>query len=484
MAPDIEHKGELNVDEHDKRTTIGYWLLLTLAALLVRIVAAFFVFGAEPERSDPLAYADQARGMVAAADHATAYFWPPGRSFALVPFFLAFGTSASVVRANSIFFDVGCVLAAAAIAHQVLRRSSAARLSGWVAALYPPAVMLSAFSYSMNVVMFAMLCCAYFALLACRTFKSNGGFSLGAWFLSGGFLGFAVLTRPSSVSILLAGTAAWIGFLLVQRIRPGPVGVAARISSKMAASAGSVFLLGVACCIAPVVKHQLDLGAGWCVSTNNEATLFYGNNPYTPHYKTWHLGSKGGPPEYQAYLAVFSSQADPRSAMLREAWRYILARPDIFLLRTANRVRAFWGFDYIVSANIEVSRSVSGAVARLLCLGAEAGGYCVVMLLVILGLFLSRRAMTVGHAALLVGLALAYQAPYALVYACGSYRFPVMGFLFPFAGLALDEIWRGGGDFWRTVKGMRWFWISIGIFVLVQLEYAYFIFAYSNGLLA
>ena len=59
-----------------------------------------------------------------------------------------------------------------------------------------------------------------------------------------------------------------------------------------------------------------------------------------------------------------------------------------------------------------------------------------------------------------------------------------MGFLFPFAGLALDEIWRGGGDFWRTVKGMRWFWISIGIFVLVQLEYAYFIFAYSNGLLA
>ena len=41
------------MDEHDKRTTIGYWLLLTLAALLVRIVAAFFVFGAEPERSRP-----------------------------------------------------------------------------------------------------------------------------------------------------------------------------------------------------------------------------------------------------------------------------------------------------------------------------------------------------------------------------------------------------------------------------------------------
>ena len=86
--------------------------------------------------------------------------------------------------------------------------------------------------------------------------------------------------------------------------------------------------------------------------------------------------------------------------------------------------------------------------------------------------------MTVGHAVLLVGLALAYQVPYALVYACGSYRFPVMGFLFPFAGLALDEMRRGGREFWRTVKGMRWLWISVGVFVIIQVEYAYFLFAH------
>ncbi len=463
------------MDEQGKRTTIGYWLALTLAALLVRIVVAFFLFGTMPQTSDSLSYADQARQMIAAANNANVYFWPPGRSFALVPFFLAFGTSESVVRANSVFFDVACVLAVAALAHQVLRRRPAARLSGWVAALYPPAIMLSGFSYSMNVVMFAMLCCTNFALVACRTSEMNGGLSLGAWFLSGGFLGFAILTRPSSVSILLGGIAVWIGFLLVQRIKPGLVGVAAHISSTMATSAGIVFLLGVACCIAPVVKRQLDLGAGWCVSSNNEATIFYGNNPYTPHYKTWHLGSHVGSPEYQAYLATFSNQADARGAMVREAWRYILARPGIFVLRTVNRVRAFWGFDYIVSADVKMSHLAGGTVALFLCLGAEAGGYCIVMLLIISGVFLSRRSMSVGHSVLLVGLALSYQVPYALVYASGSYRFPVMGFLFPFAGLALDEMWRGGREFWRTVRPIRWLWISIGLFIVIQLEYAYFV---------
>ncbi len=317
------------MDEHDKRTTIGYWLALTIAALAIRIGLAFFLFGGIPQTADALAYAQQARQMVAAASDVNVYFWPPGRSLALVPFFLAFGTLDFVVRANSIFFDVACVLMVAALAHQLLRRRSAARRSGWVAALYPPAVMLSGFSYSMNVTMFAMLCSTYFALLACRTCAKNGWLSLGAWFLSGGFLGFAVLTRPSSASILLAAIAAWIGFLLLRRIRPGLLGVANRISSKMTIGAGAVCLLGVACCLAPVVKHQLDLGAGWCVSSNNEATFFYGNNPYTPHYKTWHLGSHGelGPPGYEAYLATFSGRADKRSAMLREAWRYILRVP-------------------------------------------------------------------------------------------------------------------------------------------------------------
>ncbi len=32
--------------------------------------------------------------------------------------------------------------------------------------------------------------------------------------------------------------------------------------------------------------------------------------------------------------------------MMHDAIRYIRERPDIFVLRTANRIRSFWGFNY------------------------------------------------------------------------------------------------------------------------------------------
>jgi hypothetical protein len=455
------------MDEQEKQTTARYWLALTLAALAVRVVVACVLFRGMPDSSDPRAYADQARQMVDASSPARPYYYPPGRSEALVPFFLLFGTADAVVRASSIFYDVACVLAAAALAHQVLRRRSAARLSGWIAAFYPPAIMLSGFSYTMNVVEFAILCSTCLALRAWRDRDARRWFSLGGWLLSGICLGFAVLTRPSTASVVLV-PAAWIGFLFV------------RISATRALAAGAAFLIGVAGCLGPVLKRQHDLGAGWCIATANDA-VFYGNNPFTPHYKTWHLvAQKAASPEYKAYLAAITSQPDPRAAMLREAQRYIVARPDIFLLRTVNRIRAFWGFDYLVSANVKEARW-GGRAALGLCLAAEAGGYCLGMLLVLVGLFLWRKAMTGGHALLLIALTLAYQLPYAFIVACGSYRFPVMGLLFPFAGLALDEICRGGSGFWRSLKAKRWFWISAAIFLAIQLEYAYFLFSYHGG---
>ena len=118
----------------------------------------------------------------------------------------------------------------------------------------------------------------------------------------------------------------------------------------------------------------------------------------------------------------------------------------------------------------------------MLCIAAEAGGYCLTMLLVLAGLFLWRRGISGGNALLLVALTLAYQAPYVVTYACGSYRPPVMGFLFAFAGVALDEMRRGGREFWRAITGMRWFWVSLVVFAAIQVEYAYFILSFSGGL--
>jgi hypothetical protein len=472
--------------ENDKPTTVAYWVKLTLVALAMRMLAAFYLFLAVPQTDDPVVYARQAGRIMRGEAKGSAYFCPPGRSYCLIPFFLAFGESETTCRANAVTFDMACVLMAAVLAHQVLRRRSAARMTGWIAAFYPPAVMISGWCYSENVTVLGLLGCVCFALLGLRTMEKRGWWSLPAWILSGCFLGLTIVTRPSAFSVFFLAILGWIGFLALQRFRPGLVGAAARVPSTLAVGAGIVFSLATLACVAPTVAHHVALHEGWVVSINNEMNFYLGNNPFTPHYKTWHLGASQERalriPGYKAYRDSVCSGPNPRSAMVHEAFRYIQEHPAIFLLRTANRIRAFWGFDHNAAATVRGAWSEGGKkTAFLLCLVAEGGGYCLTMLLVICGLFLTPGAMAKKDVALLIAVVLAYQLPYTLSFACGIYHFPVMGLLFPFAGLALDKAWREGAAFWQTIKGRVWLWVAVALFLLIQIEYACQVLAYEGA---
>ena len=229
------------MDVQDKPTTIVYWVALMLAAAAVRVLVACVFFGSLPDSSDPLVYAKFAERMIDGSSAGHVYKWTPGRSYALAPFFLAFGTSSAVIKANSIFFDVGGALAAAILAHQVLRRRSAARLSGWVAAFYPPAIMLSGMSYTMNVTMFGLLCGTCFAILGWRVMEKHAAGSLAAWFASGGCFGFATLVRASSASVVLAGVAAWLLWFVLRCFKPSLAGAAARVSPLLILSMAAAF---------------------------------------------------------------------------------------------------------------------------------------------------------------------------------------------------------------------------------------------------
>ena len=168
--------------------------------------------------------------------------------------------------------------------------------------------------------------------------------------------------------------------------------------------------------------------------------------------------------------------------MMYEALRYIRERPDIFMLRTVNRIRAFWGFEYAASGRMRDEWPACGKAGVLLALAVEAGGYCLTMVCVICGFFWVSRAMALRHALFLIAIVAAYQLPYAIVYGCGGYHEAVVNFLFPFAGLSLDKARRDGMAFWRTIKGMKWLWIAVGIFVLIQVEYACHVLAFAPPL--
>jgi hypothetical protein len=476
---------------NDRPTKASYWLLLTLAALAVRVAVTFWLLGACTQSSDALNYAKQASDIVAGR-WTYPNFWPVGRSIGLVPFFWAFGVSEAVMKWNAVVFDIGCVLLAAILAHQTLRGKFAARAAGWIAAFYPPMVLLSGWTYADNVTMFFLLAFATLAIAACRDGQQNQyrWKSSALWFASGCALAMAILTRPAVQGVLASGAACCFAFLIVRRFRPTFLASLGEASWKSVGAAALAFTPGVLCCTTPVLWHNASLGAGWVLSTNNEMNSLLGNNPYTPHYKTWQLGEVRGfnSAEFHAYMARFLNDHTPRSAMVHEAIRYILERPDIFLLRTANRLRAFWGFDYSIVGEIQKQWTANGKTTLtpgrklgiVALFAANGGGYCLVMLAAIAGLFLFRKAgaMDGRDAAFLIAVVLAVQFPYALTHSNACYHTPLLGFLFPFAAVAIDEALQGKSGRWPTLLRSKWFWAAVAAFIFIQVEYAYWVAVY------
>jgi hypothetical protein len=469
----------------DRPTRVRYWVALILVALAIRLVVAFVLFGHLTQQSDALSYVNQARDILAGRYEGKAFFWPVGRSVCLIPFLFAFGASEAVIKANCITIDVACVIMAALLGHQVLRRRSTARLVGWIAAFYVPMALASNWCYSENAELLFLLTFSCLTIAACRHVGKGGLASLGAWFASGCALGLAILTRPSSQSVLAACLAGCVLFTVIRYVRPGLFSAAWLVSWRTIAAAGLLFAIGVSACVVPVLRHNASAGAGWFVSTNNERNLFLGNNPYTPNYKTWHWGQhpipESAPPEMKAYFSSFYKAENPRSAMIHETIRYIKERPDIFLLRTLNRIRAFWGFDYEVAGIVEGQWPACGKVGVLAILAAEASAYALVMLLVIAGLFMFSKEMELRYALFLIAVVLAYQLPYALAFGNGSYHPAVIGFVFPFAAVAIGQARLGRTGGWRQVLASKWFWIAVLGFVLVQLEYAYHVASFHHG---
>jgi 4-amino-4-deoxy-L-arabinose transferase-like glycosyltransferase len=226
----------------------------------------------------------------------------------------------------------------------------------------------------------------------------------------------------------------------------------------------------------PVIVHNVRCGAGWTVSTNNERNFFVGNNPYTHHYKTSHLAQRDFSlfdSATRAYLVRFNHAPNPREAMMREAMGYITSHPFITAWRTLSRIRAFWGFDYIMSRGIQNEYGFgSAALGGMLLL--EAGGYLLVIILSIVGFFQRRDRMLPRATGFLLLMTLAYQIPYMISFSAGTYHYPVVWLLMPLAGVGLAWLIPMSAERWRDLRSKYWFWISMGIVVLLEVEYAYY----------
>lgn len=446
------------------------WLRLLGGAAIIRIIFVFLLFGSMPLVSDAASYAEEGHRLMLTFPGTAPYFWPPGEPYLLALCYSIFGGSLLVSRIVSIIISVAVVAAITLLADQVTEYKRAVRTAGWIAALYPPLVMMAGQTYSQPLAMLTLTLVAYWSLRAFDTGRIR------FYLLAGLAYGVGALARPSMLSAALPLAVAAILALVRGERKTG-------IRFSRATIVGGIAMAIVAAaCILPAMLHNARLGAGWNISTNNERNFFLGNNRYTPNYKTGHMAWRSLDelgPEVKAYIQDLESRPDPRTAMTDEAVKYIREHPVNTLWRTSNRIRSFWGFDYVMSRWIQQSAGY-GTVGLGIAMLFESGGYVLAMLLVIVGLFAAWRRVSVPGRWFLVGLVLAYQLPYMLSFSSGIYHFPAVGLLFPWAGLGAVFLVEKRKDAWRSLARNPWFWVAIAAFILVQVEYAYYTVAYYD----
>lgn len=461
----------LAAEESDRR----YWVRLIAVGLLLRVAIVFGLLGPLPLIADADSYSREALLILAGERDEMPFFWPPGMPFLLAGIYTLFPASLLTARLVALSISLAQFALVPVVARQAGCRNEAARLAGWLAALYPPDLLMAGQTFSYPVTGVCVLTFAACGLAARRSATGSRRWVSVAG--AGLALGFGILIRPSTLSLVAAlpllalcsgaRLGAPVGWRAVLAWRDWPWGEWIAIGS----------IAGVI--IAPGVLHNARTGGGYTLSTNNEWNFFIGNNRYTHPYKTGHFGQRSLdqlPPEPARYFGELLRRPDARSALMAEARRFIIDHPGVTAWRTASRIRAFWGFDHTMARQIEFALGLrSFEMGALLLL--EAGGYGIAMLLAMGGIAWAWERLDRAKAWFLLGLVGAFQLPYAIAFAMSVYHVPVMGLVLVFAGVGAERLWTAGPGLAGRIALLRRpaYCIPVALFLLVQVEYGYYL---------
>lgn len=399
------------------------WALPAVLALglLLRLGALALLWG-RPLVSDALSYHMVALEILATGRYGL--YWPPGLPFALAAVYAVAGPHEVAARVAMLVVSMATLAMTFLLGRELASRRVGV-LATLLLAVYPTFVHLAVEPLTQYP---TALCLAAAAYLLLRAEGGAGRARLARLALAGLALGAMALVRPSSLA--LAGAAVLLVLWRSRRLLP-PLALAGAAA------------LPVALWVAYASSFA---GALVPINYANSYNVFVGNNPYTPLYKTWLFGSHtdaaaGVPPAYSALAGEIAAlPLAERDARYRaEALAHIVARPDLFVVRTLSRVRSFFAFDTFSTATMVASYAASRPAA-LLFLALDAAAYVTIAAGALACLLGVRPALRPGGAALLAGAALLYAAPYFLSFAHPVYHFPVMPLLAALAAAALDRL--------------------------------------------
>ena len=416
-----------------------------------------------PLSSDALSYHEMAVGILHGEDFSTHF--PPGLPYLLAFGYRLVGESELMGRAASLLWYVAFSVLLYQLAGAIFSRRTA-NVAVLLFAFFPAHVWQSAEPLTQLPTATCLLAICYLTVLQRRA---------ASWWkpvLLGVILGLVVLIRPSN--LLLAAFIPVYILITTRRIFPAVV----------------PFVLCAAIVCGWLVKAHDVTGRFVMVNDASTVNFFFGNNSYTPLYKTWWFGSHGDgaygvPAEYTAlYRGIQEEPRDVQNRMYRKiAIQHILSRPDLFVVRSLNRARAYFAFDTTTGAFPRLFYGVSTTVSLAL-IGLDALFYCAILIGCVLFLFTYVRPKTApDHVKLVLLVVLLYSLPYWFSFTHPTYHFPIV----PLLGiLAADLVARSVGE--RREKtfsllpasARRRYGLAIVLFICVFIQVEWVLFNFGR----
>jgi len=420
------------------------WLII-LVGLLLRVVALSRI-GGRFLYYENTAYDRMSLQLLAGVKFSP--YWPPGLPYYLLAVHKLFGGGLLAARASILLFYILFSIGLYALIRQFGSRF-AANLALAAFAVYPSYIRW-AFNPSTEYPAAALLVLVvWLTLLTVRRRSWPPAVVLGL------LLGAFVLTRGSSIGLLVFVPV----YLFFVTRRP----MLAIAPLLVAAIPISAWLWKV---------HDMT-GRFVMINDSNAQNFFLANNQYTPLYNT----CRGGPVEWNepAELTRMEQQIDCQPPLQQQqAYRdlaldYLRARPDLFLLRTFNRFRAFFCFPIHRGEPLAGHASTPGWLG-LGITAVELCFYWPIMALAIVFCFnLSRFGFAVRDVTLLLGAAFVYAAPCFVTCSQPRYNFPVVPLFAIFAFLFVDALltrpWR------ELVRPRAAMFVTLAFFAYIQIEW-------------
>ncbi len=393
-------------------TIVGFGVMLRIAALSL--------VGGRPLHNEAPGYHQMALQLL----HHEKFdpYWPPGVPYFLWFFHALFGEGILVARAAILPVYVGFSLCLYALLKEVSTRR-AGNLAVLAFALYPPYVRYSFNPSTEYPAAACLMAIVYFGILSIRKPSSPISVALGF------FLGALALIRPSCLPLV-------IFFAVYAYLRTK------RLSAALVPLVVSTLLVSVW-----VLKAHSITGRFVMINESNWQNFFLGNNPYTPLYRTWPEGQAevGFPSGLTEMVQAIESKPPAARDRLYEAvsLKYIVSRPDLFLLRTLNRMRAYYGFPIHhaepLAGYFHLNRGRELIALELTIV--DVCFYWPIMVLAIVFLFSFKGSLLeTDYAVMILGAGVIYAVPYWVSFSQPRFNFPVVPLFAVFAAMFVDSL--------------------------------------------